>query len=201
MTRSSRFAAGFAALVVLVSALAFVLGHLGVQPQRAPEPGPNELSSGVLVESPDEYDCRTITFTGEAIGEAMVRGEWAWIHLNDDAYYLDNVEEGAGLGGYNSGMAVWLPAELASQIQYFGDFRHAGDVVTVRGTVNAACVEHGGDYDIHADSLVVEKVGRTVEDSVEGGKILWAAGLGFLALAGYLVDRYWLELSARLDRR
>ena len=45
----------------------------------------------------------------------MVRGDFAWLHLNDDGYYLKNVEEGAGLSGYNTGMPIYLPTPLAPQ--------------------------------------------------------------------------------------
>ena len=47
----------------------------------------------------------TVSFTGEAIGEAMRRGTGAWIHLNDDAYGL---EETGKLSGTNSGIGVWV---------------------------------------------------------------------------------------------
>ena len=49
----------------------------------------------------------TVSFTGEAIGEAMRRGTGAWIHLNDDAYGL---AETGRLSGANSGIGVWVDA-------------------------------------------------------------------------------------------
>lgn len=200
MRRSTRFASALFVLVVLVFVLAFALGHLGIRPAEEPEPSPNDPSSAGLVERPAEYDGEAVRFTGEAVGEVMVRGDHAWLHLNDDAYYLKNVEEGAALGGYNSGMAVWVPAPETEAIGFYGDYRHEGDVVTVQGTFNAACAEHGGDMDIHAVSLTVEKPGREVEDPVSVAKLLWALGLSLLALAAFLVDRYWVEISLKLDR-
>lgn len=163
----------------------------GCVSQGAPEPNPNTASSSALVEAPKKYDGTTVTFTGEAIGEAMVRGEQAWIHLNDDSYYLKNVEEGAHLGGYNSGMAVWIGAPLARQIQNFGDYKHEGDVVKITGTFNAACPEHGGDMDIHATALAIVKSGRDAQDPVRPGKLLWAVGLALLAAGLYTVNRNW----------
>ena len=89
-------------------------------PASAPA-SPNKPSSTDLVEHPKIWNGKTITFRGEAIAERMVRGDIAWLHLNDDGYYLKNVEEGSGLHGYNSGMPVWLPADLARQVKVFGD--------------------------------------------------------------------------------
>lgn len=152
-------------------------------------PNPNEIGSGVLVEHMKEYDGMTVTFTGEAIGEAMVRGDHAWIHLNDDAYYEKNIEEGASLGGQNSGMPVWVSADLAAKIQVFGDYKHEGDVVRVTGVFHDACAEHGGDTDIHAESLDVVRPGRRVVDEPKPAKLAWAVGLSVLAGALFVAER------------
>lgn len=156
-----------------------------------PQVSPNEPSSGGLVDAPKEWDGKTVSFTGEAIGEAMVRGDKAWVHLNDDAYYLKNVEEGAHLGGYNSGMAVWLDASFAREIRLFGDYKHEGDVVKVSGTFNAACAEHGGDMDIHATSLEVLTGGRDAQDPVKRGKAILAGILALIAGGLFILNRSW----------
>jgi len=121
----------------------------------------------------------------------MVRGDMAWIHVNDDPYYLENVEEGAQLGGYNSGMAIWLPASETDAITYFGDYKHEGDIVEVEGVFNAACGEHGGDMDIHATTLTVIQPGHEVVDEIRPGKVIWAVVLALLALGLYLGNRFW----------
>ena len=178
--------------IVLAVALSGVLfAGTGCRVAGAPEPSPNEASSSALVESPKEYDGSEVTFAGEAIGEAMVRGDMAWIHINDDPYYVKNVEEGAQLGGYNTGMAVWLPASEVEKMTYFGDYKHEGDIISVTGTFNAACGEHGGDMDIHAEGLEVLEAGHDVIDPVSPGKVAWAVGLALLAGALYLVNRLW----------
>lgn len=146
-------------------------------------------SSAELVESPAEYDGATIAFSGEVIGEAMERGGMAWLHLNDDAYRDRNVEEGARLGGYNSGMAAWIPSGDVAAITHFGDHAHEGDVVRITGTFNAACAEHGGDMDIHASSLDVVVLGHRVDDPVSPGKVVWAIMLSMVALAAFLAHR------------
>ena len=112
-----------------------------------------EVNSATLVENANLWNGLIVAFKGEAIGEGMVRGGMAWLHLNDDAYMEKNIEEGAVLGGYNSGHAVWVSTELAKKIRFSGDFKHDGDIVRVTGLFNAVCREHGGDMDIHASTL------------------------------------------------
>jgi hypothetical protein len=147
---------------------------------------PGDITKGLF------WNGKSITFHGEAIGEAMVRGDYAWIHLNDDAYMLENVEEGAKLQGYNSGMAVWVPASLTRQIDTYGDYQHEGSIVEVQGVFNGACKEHGGDMDIHATSLRMLRAGHVVVDPVPP----WKAGLavGLAAVAALL---FWLERKYR----
>lgn len=147
-------------------------------------------TSGELVEDAREWDGKTVTFTGEAIGEAMRRGTMAWIHLNDDAYMWRNIEEGAALGGYNSGHAVWLAAELAAEIRFFGDFKHDGDVVEVTGAFNAACAEHGGDMDIHATTLRTVRPGHAVEHGVNRSRLVAAALMLLLTSTAFAARRY-----------
>lgn len=152
-------------------------------------PHGSEVDSAALVDNANAWNGRTITFTGEAIGEQMIRGDMAWIHINDDAYAKRNIEEGAAFAGYNSGHAIWLPAELARQIRFFGDYRHAGDIVTVTGVFHAADPEHGGDMDIHAISLRIVRPGHPVIHLIETPRALFAAGLLALASVLYGVRR------------
>jgi hypothetical protein len=134
------------------------------------------------------WDGKTVTFHGEAIGESMKRGSFAWIHLNDDAYMERNVEEGAELGGYNSGMPVWLPAGLVARIDTYGDYKHEGTIAEVRGVFNGACAEHGGDTDIHATSLVV-RPGRDAIDPIQPWKITLAALLSIVSVLLVVFER------------
>lgn len=184
MRRTSTIALAALLLVAL-------LGVAGCTTAGPAQPSPNTPSSTGLVEEPKKYDGTEVTFTGEAIGEAMVRGDYAWLHLNDDAYYLKNVEEGADLGGYNTGMPIWLPAADAANVSVFGSYKYEGDVVTVKGTFHAACPEHGGDMDIHATSLVVDTPGRRAADPVKPWKLVLAIALTLLAAGLWLAERKW----------
>jgi hypothetical protein len=189
-----------ATLGVAVALGIALLGGGCVPKASNPQKSPNETPSGALVEAPKEWNGKSLSFTGEAIGEAMTRGDYAWIHLNDDAYYLKNVEEGADLGGYNSGMAIWLPSSEAAKISIFGDYKHQGDVVRIQGVFNAACAEHGGDMDIHATTLEMVAEGRHAADPVTVPKLLWAFGLALLAGALYVANGKWEEWASRRRR-
>ncbi len=191
MTR--RDAARIAIAVLLALTLAPGTAHA--------QANPNDPTSGELVETPREFDGTEITFQGEAIGEVMVRGDDAWIHLNDDAYMYKNVEEGAELGGYNSGMPVWLPAAEAEKLAVLGDYKHQGDIAEVVGTFNAACAQHGGDMDIHATSLSVVTPGRRAWDPVQTWKIVLGLVLSVVAAALWFADRRMGHLESKGLRR
>lgn len=184
----SRWARAAAALVIGL-AFATPSAAFGLASTGEITKSPNSPSSSDLVTQQKAWDGKSVTFTGEAVAGAMRRGDNAWIHINDDAYYLRNVEEGAPLGGYNSGHAVWLDADLADKVTNYGDYTHEGDVVTVRGTFNAACGQHGGDMDIHADALDVVRPGHVVHEPIRFGKLGFGVALLLMAALLWAANR------------
>ena len=173
---------------------------IGINPDHpspdAQTPMGIDVSSTALVENANAWNGRVISFTGEAIGEHMVRGRMAWIHVNDDAYMEKSIEAGAGCEGYNSGQAIWLPSELAYRIQFFGDHHHQGDLVNVIGTFNAVCAQHGGDMDIHATELTVVAAGHPVAHPFQTKRAALAAIL--MLVSGLLYWKLRLLRSKRL---
>jgi hypothetical protein len=163
--------------------------------EPSPASIPVEVSSSKLVEEADKWNGLKVIFTGEAIGESMVRGEKAWIHLNDDVYMWKNIEEGAKLGGYNSGHAIWIDAGLAQKITFYGDYLHEGDIVKVTGTFHSVCREHGGDMDIHADTLEIFRIGHRIGHVINFTRALLGSVL--LMIAGIL---FWVRKKAILRR-
>jgi hypothetical protein len=143
------------------------------------------VASAQLIEDAAVWDGRVVTFSGEAVGEPMVRGDHAWLHINDDAYQTRApLEAGCRLSGYNRGQAVWVPTALARRVKPFGGYRREGDSVRVLGTFNAACREHGGDMDVHATSLELLREGHAVTHPLHARRL--GFGLALLALAGIL---------------
>ena len=182
----------WATVTTLLLCLLAAPASAAVSPRMSAEivaPGPGApagatVASAALIENPSAWDGRIIAFAGEAVGEAMVRGAHAWLHVNDDVYQARNLGDGPPPVGYNSGQAIWAPLALARRVCLFGDYRTEGDAVRVFGEFHAACREHGGDMDIHATALEVVRGGRAVAQRLNLGRL--GIGIGLLALAGAL---------------
>lgn len=148
-----------------------------------------EVGSASLIENARSWNGRRVSFTGEAVGEGMRRGDMAWIHVNDDAYMWKNIEEGAKLSGYNSGQAVWLAARDMRRVTFYGGYKHEGDVARVVGVFHAACPEHGGDMDIHAESLEIVRTGHPVDPPLNRSRLVWGLALMLLSALLYLAKK------------
>jgi hypothetical protein len=92
------------------------------------------ISSSELIKNAKEYDGKLITYAGEVIGDVMLRGEFAWVNISD---------------GENA-LGVWMSAPLAKEIKFAGNYKVRGDSLEIVGIFHRACLEHGGDLDIHA---------------------------------------------------
>ena len=108
------------------------------------------ISSTELIQDSQQYDGKEVIFKGEVIGEVMPRGDGVWVNIND---------------GENS-IGIWMPHELAAAIEYRGGYNVKGDILEIKGIFNRACVQHGGDLDIHAISLEKIKSGWQKQDKI-----------------------------------
>ncbi len=113
------------------------------------------ISSVELVNNASVYDGKIITYEGEVIGDVMQRGEYAWANLSD----------GKGAIG------IWLDKALADSITYTGSYKSKGDLLEVTGTFRRACSQHGGDLDIHAESLRKISGGRQLKERLNPAKL------------------------------
>jgi hypothetical protein len=95
------------------------------------------VSSANLINNVKHYDGKQVSYRGEVVGEVMVRGDHAWANVLD---------------GYNAG-GIWIEKESAKGIVCAGSYKIKGDIVEVTGIFNRACLEHGGDLDIHAQTI------------------------------------------------
>ncbi|MDI6900805.1 MAG: hypothetical protein QMC79_03825 [Anaerosomatales bacterium] len=113
-------------------------------------------------------DGTQVTFSGEVVSEALRDGE--------DRVWLNVLDEGVAIG-------VNMPAEMAEKVSVFGDHRNDGDVVRVTGVYNEACRTHGGDMDVHAETVdVLEQGGeRTLEPQA------WKGVVGLLGLVAAFI--------------
>lgn len=124
------------------------------------------LSSTGLINNAKEFDGRVIAYEGEVIGDIMIRGGYAWVNLND---------------GKNA-IGIWLNKPLALGILHSGSYKSKGDWLEISGVFHRACLEHGGDLDIHAQSLRKIKPGYAVTETLDWKKINLAVLLFFILL-------------------
>ncbi len=113
------------------------------------------LTSRELLEQAAQYDGRSITYSGEVIGEIMRRGEFYWVNISD---------------GENA-LGVWVNSGQAKEISFTGSYKTRGDSLEVIGIFHRACAEHGGDLDIHAQSVRKVSAGRVVKEKLNSDKV------------------------------
>jgi len=154
---------------VPICALLFALAGAMAGPASADD----TVKVAQLVDNMRKYDGRVVTIQGEAIGDVMVRGTYAWITVDDDRYSKKSIEEGGELVGMsNSGIGIWVLEHDTREITIYGGYKNKGAIVRVTGVFNRACHEHGGDTDIHATSVEVLKPGHPFSHPFPYDKLL-----------------------------
>lgn len=131
-----------------------------------------------LIENGKILDGKEVTIKGEAIKEPMNRGEYTWINIGD--------------GGGNA-MGIWVKSSEMNKINVYGDYKNKGDIVKVTGIFHRACREHGGDMDIHANSISVVEQGKPVLHVLSNRKLIASTALTFMTAA--LAAIYWKKRS------
>ncbi|MEK6732243.1 MAG: DNA-binding protein [Candidatus Omnitrophota bacterium] len=127
-----------------------------------------DVSSAELINNARQYDGKVVLYKGEVIGDIMMRKEFVWINVND---------------GINA-IGIWSNKDLVKDIVYTGNYKSRGDVVEVRGVFHRACLEHGGDLDIHIDELRKINSGVVIKEKPDIAKRNQAfVLLGILGLA------------------
>jgi len=134
------------------------------------------ISSTELINNSKEYSAKKVAYRGEIIGEVMKRGDFAWVNLHD---------------GENA-IGIWVPLPLTKNIVYTGSYKARGDIFEAAGVFNRACLEHGGDLDIHAQTFKKIESGRLIPEAVDPDKIKKA-----LVLLGVLLLVWILRLFFR----
>lgn len=129
------------------------------------------VSINELISHSSEYNNKTITITGEAIGECLERQDGSWVNISD---------------GTNA-IGIWVTKLDAALIEVYGDYKHTGDTVTVTGVYYESCREHGGEADVHGISLIVENTGAERSENISVEKILSALGVVSAALILFII--------------
>jgi hypothetical protein len=129
------------------------------------------ISSAELINNAKNYNGNTVVYKGEVIGDIMLRGEYAWINVNDG----------------NNAIGIWIKKELIKDVWYTGGYNAKGDFVEITGNFNRSCVEHGGDLDIHAQSITKISSGSKISHSVNKKEINLVLGLSAIVVVAYLL--------------
>lgn len=130
------------AFCIAILIFAFCILHLPCFAQPIP--------SAELINRAKDYDGKIVAYQGEVIGDVMQRGDFAWINVND---------------GKNA-IGIWAPAHLAKEVVYTGSYKSIGDRIEIIGIFQRACLQHGGDLDIHAQAIRKLSAGRLLEERV-----------------------------------
>jgi hypothetical protein len=112
------------------------------------------ISSSELINNAKQYDGKTVVYEGEVIGDVMVRGDYAWINVNDT----------------KNAIGIWINQSLTKEIAFVGNYKTRGDWIEVTGTFQRACLQHGGDLDIHALGIRKISQGRQIRERLNPGK-------------------------------
>ncbi len=131
------------------------------------------ISSTELIKDAKQYDGKSVTFQGEVVGDIMIRGEYAWLSIND---------------GSNA-MGVWINKELIKNIQYIGNYKAKGDVIEITGIFRRSCPEHGGDLDIHGQHITKVVSGEPSPRAMDVKKAYLAFLLSIVTLSAFLFLR------------
>ncbi len=112
------------------------------------------ISSAELINNAKFYNGKVVLYGGEVIGDVMIRGGYAWLNVND---------------GKNA-IGIWTTRDSAADINYTGSYKSRGDYIEVIGVFNRACLQHGGDLDIHAQSIWKIRSGRHIIERANTNK-------------------------------
>lgn len=119
----------------------------------------SEVTTSVsdLIDNGHKYDSKVINIQGEAIGELLERGEYSFVNINDGT----------------SAIGIYLKTIDGEMIKSYGNYHKIGDSVRVTGVFNRACKEHGGDMDIHCDSMQIVSNGYESTHIISKFKIIF----------------------------
>lgn len=130
------------------------------------------VRSSDLINNAKQYDGTIIQYEGEVIGDIMNRGNNAWMNVND---------------GQNA-IGIWVDRSLVEDVTRTGGYNSTGDTVEISGVFHRACIEHGGDLDIHAQSVRKISSGAPISHSVDAAKVRVAVALSVVVLLLWFIS-------------
>lgn len=141
------------------------------------------VGSNDLIDRAKDYDGQTVVYEGEVVGDILYRGDFAWLAVSDGANTI----------------GCYVTKTQAEQISFVGGYGKRGDTVRVQGVFHRACAEHGGDLDIHADTVSVLTAGGLADTPQSRLVPVLAAVLPLPAAALLLL--VWKRRGTSQDRK
>ena len=164
--------------------LFFIIALLLLLTPAAAMADSNAVGSNDLIDHAKDYDNQTVVYEGEVLGDILYRGDFAWLAVYD---------------GSNT-IGVYVTRAQAEEIAFVGGYGVRGDSIRIEGVFHRACAEHGGDLDIHADTLKVLSTGARVPMPVSRLMMILAIALP-LPAAGLLFLVYKRRAATRSGAR
>lgn len=125
------------------------------------------VSSGELIEKAKAYDNQVVEYQGEAVGDVMARGNFAWVNLND---------------GKNA-IGIWGNKDaINSVIKHKGGYNCKGDILLASGIFHRACPYHGGDLDIHLNKMMKVKEGFATPHKIRFSEVMNTIALAIVTI-------------------
>jgi len=128
-----------------------------------------------LINNAKQYDGKAVNYKGEVIGDVMIRGDYAWLHVNDGIIAI----------------GIWAPNTMIQDILYAGNYHKKGDIVEVSGIFHRSCLEHGGDLDIHASGIKKITPGSPVVQPISRKKVYIGVYSLILVLLLYALNKFF----------
>lgn len=124
------------------------------------------ISSNELIEKARSFDGKIVTYKGEAVTAILNRGEHSWINLNDG----------------NNAVGIWCRSSDLNPVKSLGGYKERGDMLEIRGIFHRACPEHGGELDIHADSVKIIELGYKIKEKFDADRLKASAIIFLMAV-------------------
>ena len=78
---------------------------------------------------------------------------------------------GINLNDGENAIGIWCRHSQLDAVRFVGDYKNKGDTLEIEGRFNRACPLHGGELDIHAESVKIIKEGYAIEEKTDSKKL------------------------------
>lgn len=149
------------------------------------------VTSNRLYDCPELYDGERVRYRGEVVGAVLQRDDGAWVQLNDDVYAetLGPLPAHRDYRGGNAGVGVFVPHDLANQINWVGGPQTRGDVLEVTGVFNRVDLATAEVAIIRAETGTVAEVGEAFPDPVLADRSIVAVIVSVIAIGFTVAER------------